>query len=550
MKYFKFKTIVLLVAMLLSVVAFYGCDKEDDKSDNNNPNNVTPDNQDPTPNPDPTTDPVAELSESIKNLANAVTDGKPVELALDEKTTDEDVKTIVQALAQNEKVEVSLDLTKTAITSVPAEAFKEVKNLATIVLPEKVTTIGDNAFKDCATLRNVILKESISKAGTTIKIGKSAFENCAALDSVNIPLSAVETIEIDPTAFEGTNIALLTGTKFTTFADVKTFAPESVLILANVTEIPDSAFCKVYTYEYTQEHIDGTIETLNGYKYDSTLVSVKFADGSKLTKIGNGAFWYCEKMENLTLPRGVKEIGDGSFCQCISWKNPSIPESVEAIGDEAFVNVNMGSNFVAPSTVKKWGRCSFYYSDNGIYGKDTYSFADLNFSVRLKNGELSITKLPIVNDTIVIPNDWIEIPLRIGWNGNTDDIKGLVFEKNSSVEKIMQYQFAEFHMESIEIPASVKELDSLAFSASRDLEKITFEKGSKLEKVAPNAFIWINWWKFPSEIHLPIFCELTGNLAENVQLPPGTKIVVPANLVEQFEAADCYKGCEIIAEEE
>ncbi|MCR5453505.1 MAG: leucine-rich repeat domain-containing protein [Bacteroidales bacterium] len=542
MKNFKFKTVALLVAMLLPVVAFYGCDKEDDNPDNNNPNNVTPDN----PDSDPTTDPVAELSESIKNLANAVTDGKPVELALDEKTTDEDVKTIVQALAQNEKVEVSLDLTKTAITSVPAEAFKEVKNLATIVLPEKVTTIGDNAFKDCATLRNVILKESLSKSGAPIKIGKSAFENCAALDSVNIPLSAVETIEIDPTAFEGTNIALLTGTKFTTFADVKTFAPESVLILANVTEIPDNAFYKAYPFEFTYD--DGTTETR--YKYDSTLVSVKFADGSKLTKIGNGAFGYCENMENLTLPSGVKEIGDGSFCQCISWKNPSIPESVEAIGDEAFYLVNMGTNFVAPSTVKKWGRCSFYYSDNGIYGKDTYSFADLNFSVRLKNGELSITKLPIVNDTIVIPNDWIEIPLWIGWSGNTDDIKGLVFEKNSSVEKIMQYQFAEFHMESIEIPASVKELDSLAFSASRDLEKITFEKGSKLEKVAPNAFIAINWWKFPSEVHLPIFCELTGGWDDNDPLPEGTKIVVPANLVEQFEAADCYKGCEIIAEEE
>lgn len=547
MKNFKFKTIVLLVAMLLSVVAFYGCDKEDDKSDNNNPSNVTPDNQDPTPNPDPTTDPVAELSESIKNLSNAVADGKPVELALDEKTTDEDVKTIVQALAQNEKVEVSLDLTKTAITSVPAEAFKEVKNLATIVLPEKVTTIGDNAFKDCATLRNVILKESISKAGTTIKIGKSAFENCAALDSVNIPLSAVETIEIDPTAFEGTNIALLTGTKFTTFADVKTFAPESVLILANVTEIPDSAFYKVYPYEFTPDD-GGATETR--YKYDSTLVSVKFADGSKLTKIGNGAFWGCEKMENLTLPGGVKEIGDGSFTRCISWKNPSIPESVEAIGDEAFYLVNMGTNFVAPSTVKKWGRCSFYYSDNGIYGKDTYSFADLNFSVRLKNGGLSITKLPIVNDTIVIPNDWIEIPLKIGWNGDVRDIKGLVFEKNSSVEKIMMYQFVAVYMEQIEIPASVRELDSLALSASNNLEKITFEKGSKLEKVAPNAFIWIDWWKFPSEIHLPIFCELTGGWGENEPLPEGTKIVVPANLVEQFEAADCYKACEIIAEEE
>ncbi|MBR4326859.1 MAG: leucine-rich repeat domain-containing protein [Bacteroidales bacterium] len=547
MKNFNFKTIVLLVAMLLSVVAFYGCDKEDDNPDNNNPSNVTPDNQDPTPNPDPTTDPVAELSESIKNLSNAVTDGKPVELALDEKTTDEDVKTIVQALAQNEKVEVSLDLTKTAITSVPAEAFKEVKNLATIVLPEKVTTIGDNAFKDCATLRNVILKESISKAGTTIKIGKSAFENCAALDSVNIPLSAVETIEIDPTAFEGTNIALLTGTKFTTFADVKTFAPESVLILANVTEIPDGAFYKVYPYEFTPDD-GGATETR--YKYDSTLVSVKFADGSKLTKIGNGAFGYCEKMENLTLPGGVKEIGNESFFRCISWKNPSIPESVEAIGDEAFYLVNMGTNFVAPSTVKKWGRCSFYYSDNGIYGKDTYSFADLNFSVRLKNGGLSITKLPIVNDTIVIPNDWIEIPLRIGWNGDVRDIKGLVFEKNSSVEKIMQYQFVDVYMEQIEIPASVRELDSLALSASNSLEKVTFEKGSKLEKVAPNAFIWINWWKFPSEIHLPIFCELTGGWGENEPLPEGTKIVVPANLVEQFKAADCYKACEIIAEEE
>ena len=36
---------------------------------------------------------------------------------------------------------------------------------------------------------------------------------------------------------------------------------------------------------------------------------------------------------------------------------------------------------------------------------------------------------------------------------------------------------------------------------------------------------------------------------DNTPLPSDTTIYVPSNLVERFKATECYKNCEIIAEE-
>ena len=536
-KSFNFKTALLLAAMAISATTFYSCNKDDDKPEDP----VKPVNNDTPETPVTNEAKVEEISSSIKTLANAATDGKPVQLSMDANTTAQDVSAIAQALQQNSTVKVDLDLSKTEIVSVPAGAFKETKNLTSVTLPSKVAEISDNAFKGCTTLKSVTIKPTLTKSGTTIKIGASAFENCTALDSVFVPKADIETVEIDPTAFVGTKIALFTGNKFTSFEDVKTFCPESVLILAHVTEIPEKAFYKDWQSIYGEEYVK--------YNNDSILVSVIFADGIKLTQIADSAFKGCKNLENMIIPNGVKTIGVDAFWLCSNWKKPSVPEGVENIGDIAFCHVNMGDDFEIPSSVKSIGYQAFWWCDNGIYATD---FAEMHFSVMLNNGRAIVTKLPIENNIIVIPNTWSEIPLKIGWMGpSITDITGVTFEKNSSVKKLIPYQFVSLYLDEIEIPASVTELDSLVFCGTNSLRKVTFEKSSKIEKIHPRAFVGVQWSKMPEEIHLPIFCELSGNFVnDNTPLPSGTTIYVPSNLVDKFTAAECYKNCEIIAEED
>ncbi|MCR4560808.1 MAG: leucine-rich repeat domain-containing protein [Bacteroidales bacterium] len=529
----NFKTALLLAAMTIFSATFYSCSKENDKE----PVTPTPEN---TETPKTNEVSVEEISTSIKTLADAATEGKPVQLVMDANITAQDVSSIAQALQQNSDVKVDLDLSKTEIVSLPAGAFKETKNLTSVTLPSKVAEISDNAFKGCTTLKSVTIKPTLAKSGTTIKIGASAFENCTALDSVLVSKADIETVEIDPTAFVGTKISLLTDNKFTSFEDVKTFCPKSVLILAHVTEIPAKAFYKEFPCQKTDAN-----EEDDDPCYDSILVSVKFAEGIKLTQIADSAFKGCKNLENLTIPNGVKTIGADVFWCCSKWKNPSVPEGVEEIGEYAFCQVNMGNGFEIPSSVKVLGYEAFWWHDNG-----TYSFSDLHFSVMLNNGRATVTKLPIEDNIIKIPNTWAEIPLRIGWCGDINNIKGVEFEKNSSVKKLISYQFVALDLDEVEIPASVTELDSLVFCGTWSVRKVTFEKGSKIEKIDPRAFGGVRWGAaFPEEIHLPIYCELAQTYSD-ITDPISTTIYVPSNLVDKFKAAECYKNCEIIAEED
>ena len=52
--------------------------------------------------------------------------------------------------------------------------------------------------------------------------------------------------------------------------------------------------------------------------------------------IGNGAFVYCTKMENVTLMYGIEEIGDCSFSECHMMKRIVIPGTVKSVGEGAF----------------------------------------------------------------------------------------------------------------------------------------------------------------------------------------------------------------------
>lgn len=447
----KFHIAFLSAAILVSTTTFFSCSKDDEtpeKTENvkNDQNSVTPGKTDDNTaaQDDPKT---TEISESIKALAEKTTDGSPVELSLDEKITDEDFKFVAQALIKNENVDVALNLSKVEISSIPEEAFKDVKNLTEVILPTTISEIKKAAFKDCIGLKNVTFDSKISKNSTeaTIKIGASAFENCSDLDSVNI---SSNNIEIDPTAFENTEIAVLADNTFKAFKDAK--YAQRVHVLAHVTEIPVKAFYleTTRTSQYLGEEYT--------HRYNDYLKDVTFAKNSKLTKIGSGAFWGCYFLEEMNLPESLKIIGDTVFTDCYSrFKLASMPSNVEELGAAALRGLGENKIVELPASLKK-----------------------------------------ITGDSL------------FGYNSNPNIIK---FAKNSQIKEISKDAFL-YH--------SVIYYDD-------------------------------NMNSNYTELHLPIFCELNFKKdwwdinAEDKK----RRIYVPQNLVEQFKAAECYKDCDIIAEE-
>ena len=82
------------------------------------------------------------------------------------------------------------------LTTLKPEMFVDCVNLETITIPNGITIIPFRMFEGCKKLTTVNLPSTINK------IQWSAFKDCECLTTINIPSGC----NVDPTAFEGTNI--------------------------------------------------------------------------------------------------------------------------------------------------------------------------------------------------------------------------------------------------------------------------------------------------------------------------------------------------------
>ena len=138
------------------------------------------------------------------------------------------------------------------------------------------TELADQALQGCYQLKNLVWPASIER------IGYMALAECVSLDAINIP--------------------------------------------ASVTEIDDRAF----------ENCRGLNKVTFGNASASASAWQAPAAGSRLTRIGNWAFYNCHQVENLIVPEGVTEIGTGAFYGCTYLENAVLPASVQSIGDNGF----------------------------------------------------------------------------------------------------------------------------------------------------------------------------------------------------------------------
>ncbi|WP_125765768.1 leucine-rich repeat protein [Levilactobacillus mulengensis] len=284
----------------------------------------------------------------------------------------------------------TLDLSQaTNLKTIGDEAFLGSK-IDSLVLPDSVTTIGDEAFKFNSNLTNVKLSKSLTKIGdsafagakitslnlngatigagafednqdlTTVtlgsdvtEIGESAFNGDKNLTTLNIP-SDSQLTTIDASAFYGTG---LTAVHFpATLTSIGTAAFESNTDLADVTfagqaanddlTIGEDAFAydghivnlslpanlvTISKEAFAADNLkDATGNTIGGLK------TVTFADGSRLTTVGDSAFVYDTVLEDITLPDSVTTIGTQAFLANSALKSFTLPASLQSIGNNAF----------------------------------------------------------------------------------------------------------------------------------------------------------------------------------------------------------------------
>lgn len=158
---------------------------------------------------------------------------------------------------------------------------------------------------------------------------------------------------------------------------------------------------------------------------------------SSLKKIGDFAFYYCQKIEEIIIPKNVTSIGEWAFCHCQSLESVEIPSSVTSIGDNAFIGCTNLASLELSYGIKSIGNGAFQ-------GCTSLESVKLPNSIESLGSEaffecVSLTSITFPSNIEIVPP---------------------YFVANCSVLK------------SIEIPASVKTVWSGAFYQCKTLKSI------------------------------------------------------------------------------
>lgn len=166
-----------------------------------------------------------------------------------------------------------------SVTAIKKGAFNGCSGMSsvTFVAPAQITTIGEGAFQNTGLL-------SIDLPETVTTLEQSAFNSCQKITTINIPAA---TTNIDPKAFQfcGSLTAIHVDKNNTQYSSVDGF-----LLSKNKKTLISFPPGKANTY-YTM--LPPVIEEIGPY-----------------------AFYYIQKLENVTIPKNVKKIGAYAFDMC------------------------------------------------------------------------------------------------------------------------------------------------------------------------------------------------------------------------------------------
>ena len=220
--------------------------------------------------------------------------------------------------------------------------------ITNVIIPDSAEWIGRSAFQDCTALEEVTIPNKVKT------IGVAAFRGCTELKKVTIG-DSVETIESD--AFHGCTVL----EEVTIPNSVKTFgrhafsyctALKKVTIGDSVKTIGDVAFRFTALEEVT---IGESVETIGGYAFDGTALT-KVTIPNSVKTIGLSAFGDCRKLAEVTIGDSVETIescaflrtalttvtinastiGEYAFFDCLALKKVTLGDSVKTIGFAAF----------------------------------------------------------------------------------------------------------------------------------------------------------------------------------------------------------------------
>ena len=209
--------------------------------------------------------------------------------------------------------------------------------------------------------------------------------------------------------------------------------------------------------------------------------------GKNITSIESGTFHYCASLTSVKIPNRVTSIGDGAFYLCTSLSSVEIPDSVVRIGDNAFYECSSLKSIEIPKSVISIGESAFGNCTvlTGVWvNGDNPAFSSDSFGVLFNKDKKVLLLAPCKTSGIyAIPNGVTTIG-KEAFSGCTALTR---VEIPCTVTNIEKYAFAEcVSLSSAVIPSSVISIGDGAFLACDSLTSMVIPK--KTTSIGSSAF--------------------------------------------------------------
>ena len=301
-----------------------------------------------------------------------------------------------------------------------------------VVVSDGITNVGNYAFYDLENLTNVELGKDVSS------IGNSSFDICRKLESYVIAEGNATYSSEDGILFNSDKSILLS-------------CPEANAL--------------------TDYIVPETVVEISSFAFDScdNLVSVELPPS--VVTIGNSAFSSCSSLTKITLNNGLKTIGKSAFMTDRKLSSMMIPATVTSIGESAFDEIGVTSIDVAEES-------EYFTSLNGIlYSKDMTTLLaypngleQVTFSIPegvTTIGRYAVTDAKVTE--VIFPSSVTTIERGAFMSSN---VARVVFNDGLKVIEPNAFAYCD-ELTSIELPASVIQVEDDAFSSCDELISIT-----------------------------------------------------------------------------
>lgn len=203
----------------------------------------------------------------------------------------------------------SVDLSNTNVTIMKDGVFYNNKSLTSIQLPNKLENFWDNAFNGCTSLNNIVMPS------TVVGIYNNVFDGCTSLSNVKF------------------------NDRYTTLGHH---------VFKN---------CPLAAVTFPK-----TLGSIGEWAFEGTELKTVDLSNTQITRLPNGSFYNCQKLNDVKLPIALTDIGECAFYKS-AIASITFPSSLQKIDAWAFQYSKL-ANVVIPTNCSIVDKAAFANNDN------------------------------------------------------------------------------------------------------------------------------------------------------------------------------------------